>query len=123
MADSMTTEQKLEIVKKLLKEKKARDIEIIDVRDRTLSADYFVIASGTSNTHIKSVVDGIIIDGKEEGLIKLHCEGYAQGKWVLVDLGDIIVHIFSPEEREYYDLESLWRETSQLLDEMENGDD
>jgi len=105
------TEQKLEIVQRLLAEKKADEIEVIDLRDRTLIADYFVVCSGTSNTHIKAIADGLLADGKQEGLKKDNVEGYAQARWVLVDYGDIVVHIFAREEREFYDIESLWKAT------------
>ena len=106
----------MEIVQRLLNAKKAENIEILEVTSRTLMADYFVICSGTSNTHIKALADTLALDGKQEGLTKEHIEGYANAKWVLVDYGDIIVHIFAPEEREYYDLESLWRETAVRLE-------
>ncbi len=60
-----------------------------------------MIASGTSNTHIKALADALLLDGKKEGLRKDHAEGYAQARWVLVDYGDVVVHIFDPQEREY----------------------
>jgi len=110
------TEEKLEIVRRLLEAKKAEEIEVIDLRERTLIADYFVICTGTSNTHIKAIADGLLVDGKKEGLRKEHVEGYAQARWVLVDYGDIVVHIFAREEREYYDIESLWRATAAKLE-------
>ena len=113
---NINTEEKLEIIKKLLDEKKAEDVEVIDLRDRTLIADYFVVCSGTSNTHIKAVADGLIVDGKLQCLKKEHVEGYAQAKWVLVDYGDIVVHIFAREEREFYDIESLWKATAVRLE-------
>jgi len=84
---------------------------VIDVRGRTLLADYFVICSGTSNTHIKALADALVVDGKTEGLTKDRMEGYSDARWVLVDYGDLVVHIFAREEREYYDIESLWKET------------
>ncbi len=84
---------------------------MIDVRGRTLLADYFVICSGTSNTHIKALADALVVDGKTEGLTKDRMEGYSDAHWVLVDYGDVVVHIFAREEREYYDIESLWKET------------
>ncbi len=89
---------------------------MIDVSDRTLVADYFVIASGNSNTHIKAITDGLVVDGKQRGIRKDHVEGYSEARWVLVDYGDIVVHIMAPEEREYYDIESLWRETAARLE-------
>jgi len=116
---NVETEQKLEIVRKLLEEKKAADIEVIDLRERTLIADYFVVCDGTSNTHIKAIADGLLADGKKEGLKKAHVEGYAQARWVLVDYGDIVVHIFAREEREYYDIESLWKATAAKLRQRE----
>lgn len=89
---------------------------MLEVSQRTLLADYFVICSGTSNTHIKAIADGLLVEGKGAGLRKDHAEGYAQGKWVLVDYGDIVVHIFAAEEREYYDIESLWKQTAARLE-------
>lgn len=107
----LTAERKLEIARRLLEEKKAEDIEVIDLRQRTLIADYFVICSGTSNTHIKAIADGLLVDGRKEGLRKEHMEGYAQARWVLLDYGDVVVHVFAREERAYYDIESLWKAT------------
>jgi ribosome-associated protein len=113
----LETQEKLAIVKRLLEEKKAEQIEAIDLRERTLIADYFVICTGTSNTHIKAIADGLLVDGKKEGLRKERVEGYAEARWVLVDYGDIVVHIFAREEREYYDIESLWKATAAKLRE------
>lgn len=110
------TQKKLEIVQKLVAEKKAEDVEVIDLRERTLIADYFVICTGTSNTHIKAIADGLLRDGRDAGLKKEHVEGYTQAKWILVDYGDIVVHIFAREEREYYDIESLWKATAARLE-------
>jgi ribosome-associated protein len=112
----LETERKLEIVRRLLEEKKAEEIEVIDLRGRTLIADFFVICSGTSNTHIKAIADGLLADGKNEGLRKEHVEGYAQARWILVDYGDVVAHIFAREEREYYDIESLWKATEAKLE-------
>lgn len=112
----INTEEKLTIIQEILTEKKAVDTEVIDLRDRTLIADYFVICSGTSNTHIKALADALVVDAKQQGVRKDHLEGYAQGKWVLVDYGDVVVHIFAVEEREYYDIESLWKETAVRLE-------
>jgi ribosome-associated protein len=91
---------------------------VIDLRDRTLIADYFVICTGNSNTHIKAIADGLLSDGRSEGLKKEHVEGYTQAKWILVDYGDVVVHIFAREEREYYDIESLWKATAAKLENI-----
>ncbi len=93
---------------------------MIDLRERTPIADYFVTCTGTSNTHIKAIADGLLVEGKAGGLEKSHVEGYTQARWVLVDYGDIVVHIFAREEREYYDIESLWQATAAKLDHSTN---
>lgn len=110
------TQQKLELITRLLNEKKADEIEVIDLQGRTLIADFFVICCGTSNTHIKAIADGLLVEGKAEGLKKEHVEGYTQARWILMDYGDIVVHIFAREEREYYDIESLWKATAIKLE-------
>ena len=112
---SINTEEKLGIIREILTQKKAENIETIELGNRTVIADYFVVCSGTSNTHIKAVADGLLTDGREQGLRKMHMEGHAQAKWVLVDYGDVVVHIFANEEREFYDIESLWKETAVKL--------
>lgn len=115
----INTEKKLDIIRRILDEKKAENIEVIDLRDRTLIADYFVICNGTSNTHIKAIADGVLRDARGAGLRKLHMEGYSQARWVLLDYGDLVVHIFAAEEREFYDIESLWKETAVKLEGAE----
>lgn len=70
-----------------------------------------MICTGTSNTHIKALADALIVDGKAEGIKKDRVEGYSDAKWILIDYGDVVVHVFAREEREYYDIESLWKET------------
>lgn len=88
----------------------------MDLEGRTLLCDYFVICSGTSNTHIKSIVDGLLKDGRNLGIKKDHIEGYTNAKWILVDYGDVVVHVFDPVEREYYDIESFWKESAEKLE-------
>ena len=111
----LDTERKLQIVRNAIEDRKAETIDVLDLRERTLIADYFVLASGTSNVHIKGIVDKIIEDMKKHGVRADRVEGYAEAKWVLVDYGDIVVHVMAPEEREFYDLESLWRATAERL--------
>ena len=114
---TIETERKLELIQTLLEAKKAENIEVIDLRGRTPIADYFVSCSGTSNIHIKAIADGLLADGKAEGLTKERVEEYAQARWVLVDYGDYVEHIFAREEREFYDIESLWQATAEKLDQ------
>ncbi len=87
---------------------KAKDVREIDVRGRTSIADLLVIASGTSARHVKSISDEVTRFAKKAGMMPLGVEGEQEGEWVLVDLGDVIVHIMLPRVREFYGLERLW---------------
>jgi len=91
-----------------LDELKARDIREIDVRGRTSIADLLIVASGTSSRHVKSIADEVVKYAKRAGMLPLGVEGEAEAEWVLVDLGDIIVHLMLPRVREFYGLERLW---------------
>ena len=87
---------------------KAKDIREIDVRGKTSIADLLVIASGTSARHVKSIADEVGKFAKKAGVMPLGVEGESEGEWVLVDLGDVIVHVMLPRIREFYGLERLW---------------
>ena len=87
---------------------KAKDVREIDVRGRTSIADLLVIASGTSVRHVKSIADEVTRFAKKAGAMPLGVEGEQEGEWVLVDLGDVIVHVMLPRIREFYGLERLW---------------
>jgi len=87
---------------------KAKDIIEIDVRGKTSIADLLVIASGTSVRHVKSIADEVVKFAKRDGVMPLGVEGEQEGEWVLVDLGDVIVHVMLPRVREFYSLERLW---------------
>ncbi|MDQ2972720.1 MAG: ribosome silencing factor [Pseudomonadota bacterium] len=91
-----------------LEELKARDVREIDVRGKTSIADLLIIASGTSTRHVKSIADEVVKFVKRAGMLPLGVEGQAEAEWVLVDLGDIIVHVMLPRIREFYGLERLW---------------
>jgi ribosome-associated protein len=91
-----------------LEELKAKDVHEIDVRGKTSIADILIIASGTSTRHVKSIADEVVKDAKQAGMMPLGVEGQREAEWVLVDLGDIIVHIMLPRIREFYGLERLW---------------
>lgn len=90
---------------------KAKQITTLHVASLTSVADYMVIASGTSSRHLKSLADQVVEQFKAAGEQPLGTEGQDGGEWVLVDLGDILVHIMLPNTREYYDLERLWQVT------------
>lgn len=87
---------------------KARDVREIDVRGKTSIADTIVVASGTSTRHVKSIADEVVRFAKQAGVLPLGVEGEQEAEWVLVDLGDIIVHVMLPRIREFYGLERLW---------------
>ncbi len=92
----------------VLDNKKAFDILAVNVADKTIIADWFVIASGRSTTQVKALCDELEEKAAERGLIARRKEGYQEGRWIVVDFGTILVHLFHPEEREYYKLERLW---------------
>lgn len=95
-------------VASILEEKKAKDIFILDLRRVCLFTIYFLICSGTSSVHIKSVAETVEERLKERGVKKLHKEGSARSGWILLDYGDLIIHVFGEEERRFYNLERLW---------------
>ncbi|HHV99439.1 MAG TPA: ribosome silencing factor [Clostridiaceae bacterium] len=91
-----------------LKSKKARDIDIIDITKISTLADYFVICSGTSTTHIRTLADELEEKLVNDGHQHLRKEGYNSARWILIDYGDVVVHIFHEEDRNFYNLERLW---------------
>jgi len=92
----------------ILEEKKARDIEIIDISEVSILADYFIICSGTSTTHIKAIADEVEFKMGEAGYNMIHREGYESARWILLDFGEVVIHIFHEEDRSFYNLERLW---------------
>jgi len=97
-----------EKITEILLDKKAKDVDVIKVENITILADYFVICTGTSTTHIKTLADEVIFKLKEEGIEFHHMEGYESSRWILLDYGSVVIHIFHEEERKYYSLERLW---------------
>ena len=91
-----------------LQDKKAKDINTINIKNVSVLADYFIICGGTSTTHIKAVADELEVKAEEIGVKCMHKEGYNSARWILMDYGDIIVHIFHEEDRGFYNLEKLW---------------
>jgi len=98
----------------VLDKKKAIDIKAIHITEYSIVADYFLVASGTSNTHVKSLAEDVEYELKQRGVEPDHIEGRATG-WILLDYGSVIVHVFTPESRDYYNLERLWSD-AQLVD-------
>jgi ribosome-associated protein len=104
----MTIDELKKLVIDALDEIKAEDVTVLDVKDKTSVTDWIIIASGSSSRHVKSVANSVTVAAKEANRPPLGVEGETEGEWVLVDLGDVIVHVMQRQVREYYDLESLW---------------
>ncbi len=104
----MQTEQTIALVQNALEDMKAKEIVVLDVQGRSTVTDYMIIASGTSRRHVLSVAEEVVIQVKQAGLMPLGTEGQEAGDWVLVDLGDVVVHVMMPDARSFYDLERLW---------------
>ena len=92
----------------ILDEKKAKDISTISIKEISILADYFVICSGTSVPHIKSLADEVEERMEKENVKILHKEGYNSARWILLDYGSVVIHIFHEEDRDFYNLERLW---------------
>jgi ribosome-associated protein len=102
------SEEKKKVIVEAAEDKKANYVTTLDLRGKTLIADYFIICTGTSNVHIRSIADGIIEVMEKYGIRANAMEGYAEGAWVLLDYGDIVTHIMSESHRSFYKLEGLW---------------
>ena len=108
---SVTTREGAQRVKRasqLCLDMKANDVVLLDLRGVTDMTDYFVIASGTSDTHVRSIGQHVVEEMKKAGLAVHHTEGLEQGRWVLLDFFDFVVHIFHPTLRSFYQIERLW---------------
>jgi ribosome-associated protein len=92
----------------LLFDRKATDVSLLDLREVSSATDYFLIASGRSDTHVTAIADHVVDELKREGVRPAGIEGMRGGRWVLVDYVDFVVHVFHPDTREFYQLERLW---------------
>ena len=104
----MQLEQMQKLVMNSLEDLKALNIVVLDVSEQTSVTDRMIIASGTSARHVKGLAENVIADAKKAGCPALSSEGEVDAEWVLVDLGDILVHVMKPETRDLYELEKLW---------------
>lgn len=116
----MTIQQLVKTTYRALEDKKAVDIHVLDIREISILADYFIIASGENKNQIQAMIDNV-----QEELAKHDChprqiEGYDTAGWILMDYGDFIVHVFSTEDRLFYDLERIWRDGRRIdIDSIE----
>ncbi len=92
----------------LLHEKKASEISLLEVSKISLIADYFIICEGASKIQTRAICDHLLDHLSDEGHSLLRLEGYQEARWILLDYGDLIIHIFQPEDRQFYNLERLW---------------
>jgi len=102
------TNRMLQLVLEALADRKAVDPVVLDLRGLCAATDYFVIVSGTSDAHVRGMADHLVEALRPAGVSPHHVEGLAQGRWVLLDYVDFVVHVFHPELREFYQLERLW---------------
>jgi len=110
----MQAEDLKDLVVASLEELKGVELNALDVRESTSITDYMVVVSGTSNRHVKSLADNVALNAKKAGVQALGIEGDDVGEWVLVDLGDVVVHVMLPKIRDFYNLEKLWSEFENL---------
>jgi ribosome-associated protein len=106
----ITGQEKAALIAEAADDKRALDILTLDLQGLTLVADFFVICSGTSDVHVRSIADGIEEDLRKNQRIRPSAvQGRQEANWIILDYGDVVVHVFSQPEREFYDLESFWR--------------
>ncbi|MBR4050545.1 MAG: ribosome silencing factor [Clostridia bacterium] len=109
----MTPNEIYSNIVKVLDDKKAEDIAVLDTTDLTVVSEYFVIATGNSSTHVKSLADDVEYELQKLGVEPDHIEGRATG-WILLDYGSVLVHVFTRDNRDYYNLEHLWADAKQV---------
>ena len=107
----MHTEELTSLVVNALENVKARDVVVLDVREKTSVTDVMVIASGTSTRHLRSLADNVLSEARNHGVRPRGSEGRHASDWILVDLGDVVVHVMMPPSRQMYDLERFWRDS------------
>lgn len=117
----MQTDKLKHIAITALEDLKGNEITAYDVREMTSVTDIMLIASGTSARHVKSLADAVVMACKKQGVPPIGVEGEGEGEWVLVDLGDVVVHVMQPRIREFYALEKLWTVTEKSRERAEQG--
>lgn len=113
--------QLTEEICKILSSKKAEDILVVDVREKTVLCDYFIIASGRNTTQVRALCDNVEEQLSQKGIEPRRTEGVREGRWGVLDYGDVIVHVFNDESRLFYHLERLWDEGNNITVFHENS--
>jgi len=113
----MTTEKIRLLAIQALDDLQAIDLVCIDVQPLTSITDFMIICSGRSTRHVKSLADNVAMKAKEQGVTRVHVEGENDGEWVLVDLGDVVIHVMMPTTRAFYSLEELWEPIKELREQ------
>lgn len=115
MTNTVDSKQLADHIAALLDKKKAHDVKILRVTEKTVIADYFVIAGGASSTQVKALADEVEYQiGVNDGIKPVNVEGRGTGGWVLLDYENVLVHVFDPKMREFYNLEKLWAECEEV---------
>jgi len=104
----LSSEELVDLIVAQAQAKKARDIQVLDLRKLTTITDFFIICTGDANIHVRAIANAILNNLREDGQRAWHKEGVAAGNWVLLDYVDVFVHVFMPEQRDFYSLERLW---------------
>ena len=114
--------EKLRGVVRAVLERKAVDLRVLHIGDVSDFTEFFLICSGTSERQVQAIADAVVRGSREAGERPLGVEGYNNGNWVLVDYGDMVIHIFTSENRSYYGLERLWSDATDITDAFSSGD-
>ena len=110
----MNSNEMAKIAIAALDDKKAKDIKVIDISNVSVMADYFIIADGNNKNQVQAMVDNVQEELFKAGYEMKQMEGYREGNWILLDFGDIIIHIFDKENRLFYDLERIWKDGKEV---------
>ncbi len=108
MKNDVTTEQKIDMIKAIIDQMKADRIEVLDVRTKTPVTDFFIICSGTSQTHANAISDKVADTLRQDGIKPLRKSAGERDGWILLDYGDVVLHVMLEDKRQFYDLETLW---------------
>jgi len=116
--NTMQVETLRDLVVTALEDMKAHDISVLDVRGKTSITDYFILASGTSDRHVKALAETVAFQSKQAGQAVIGMEGVSEGEWALVDLNGVVLHAMLPKVRDYYQLEKLWSVDAEAAEKL-----